>query len=401
VRKDIRTCRGGVYDLKALREIISLWLFITPLFILGIDSPICLCHNNVAGNVTGNVIHREDCSMKVRKHAIRIQDVAQAAGVSVSTVSRVLNGKVDVAQDTQDRIEAVIERLGYTSSLAARSMRGQKTNMVGLIMPDVAFPYAVEIMKGVNRAIAESELDLLVYTTGDIRKHGTALHEQQYVSLLNNSITDGVVIVAPAAADFVSNAPIVSIDPVAINPNYASVHATNYQGALDAMHYLLGLGHTRIGFISGRAELESSNRRLKGYRNALEQAGLSIDEDLIAVGDYTTETAVLCTRELLALQDPPTAIFASNDQSALGIYQVARELGLRIPQDLSVVGFDNIPEAGFADLTTIDQFIGEMGYIATKMLIDLINDVPLTEKIHQVQTKLIVRNSCKRLEKTE
>jgi LacI family transcriptional regulator len=339
--------------------------------------------------------------MRHAKQPVKIQDVAKAAGVSVSTVSRVLNGKVDVAQETQERIEQVIQQLGYTSSLAARSMRGQKTNLIGLIMPDIAFPYAIEIMKGVNRAIAESEYDLLVYTTGDIRKHGTALHEQHYVSLLNNSITDGLVIVAPAAADFVSNASIVSIDPVAINPNYPSVHATNYQGALDAMQYLIGFGHTRIGFISGRTELESSIRRLKGYRNALEQAALPIDEALITAGDYTTETAVRCARELLALENPPTAIFASNDQSAMGVFQVARELGLRIPDDLSVVGFDNIPEAGFIDLTTVDQFISEMGYIATKMLIDLVDGIPLTEKIHQVQTKLVLRGSCKHLEKTK
>ncbi len=339
--------------------------------------------------------------MRVKRHAIRIQDVAKAAGVSVSTVSRVLNGKVDVAQETQDRIEGVIEQLGYTSSLAARSMRGQKTNLIGLIMPDIAFPYAIEVMKGVNRAIAESEHDLLVYTTGDIRKHGTALHEQQYVSLLNNSITDGVVIVAPAAADFISNAPIVSIDPVAINPNYPSVHATNYQGALEAMQYLIRLGHRRIGFISGRAELESSIRRLKGYRHACEQAALPIDEALIVAGDYTTETGIRCTRELLALDNPPTAIFASNDQSALGVFQVARELGLRIPEDLSLVGFDNIPDAAYLNLTTVDQFIGEMGYIATKMLIDLIGGVTLAEKTHQVQTELIVRGSCQALEKTK
>ena len=338
--------------------------------------------------------------MRVKRHAVRIQDVAKAAGVSVSTVSRVLNGKVDVAEDTQNRIEEVIEHLGYTSSLAARSMRGQKTNLVGLIMPDIAFPYAIEVMKGVNRAIAHSEYDLLVYTTGDVRKYGTALHEQQYVSLLNNSITDGLVIVAPAAADFVSTAPIVSIDPLAINPSYPSVHATNYQGALDAMQYLIGLGHKRIGFISGRAELESSIRRMKGYRNALKLAGLPVDEALIVAGDYTTETAMQCARELLGLKNPPTAIFASNDQSAMGVFQVAREAGLRIPDDLSVVGFDNIPEAGFIDLTTVDQFLGEMGYIATKMLIDLINGVPLTEKIHQVKTELVLRNSCKDLGKT-
>ncbi len=236
--------------------------------------------------------------MQKKKRTVTIQDVAKTAGVSVSTVSRVLNGKVDVASDTQERILSVIDDLGYTTNLAARSMRSQKKNLVGLIMPDIAYPFAIEVMKGVNRAIAESEFDLLVYTTGDVRKSGRASHEQKYVSLLTNSISDGVIIVAPVAGEFNMDAPIVSIDPLASNPNYPAVHATNYQGAMDAMEYLLGLGHRRIGYISGRAELESSNRRLKGYRDALEKAGIPIDEKLIASGDYTTETGVSGAREL-------------------------------------------------------------------------------------------------------
>jgi len=358
-----------------------------------VDTCIIPCNNIVAGNVTGNDIIAV-IPMRIKRHAVRIQDVAKEAGVSVSTVSRVINGKTDVAEDTQLRIQEVIDKLGFTSNLAARSMRGQKTNLVGLILPDIAYPFAFEVMKGVNRAIAESEYDLLVYTTGDVRKRGTALHEQQYVSLMNNSITDGVIIVAPAAADFLTSAPIVSIDPLAVNPNYPLVHATNYQGALDAMNYLIGLGHKRIGFIGGRVELESATRRLKGYRDALKFAGIPVDNALITAGDYTTETGSQCARSLLLLDNPPTAIFASNDQSALGVYQTAREMKLRIPDDLSVVGFDNIPDAAFNDLTTVDQFITEMGYIATKMLIDLINSVILTEKIHKVQTKLVVRGSC-------
>ena len=205
-------------------------------------------------------------------------------------------------------------------------------------MPDIAYPFAIEVMKGVNRAIAESEFDLLVYTTGDVRKSESASHEQKYVSLLNNSITDGVIIVAPIASEFSSNAPIVSIDPLISNPTYPTVHATNYQGAVEAMEYLLGLGHKRIGFISGRAELESSNRRLKGYRDALENAGIAVDEGLIASGDYTTETGAICTKKLLSLDEPPTAIFASNDQTAMGVFQTAQEMGLRIPEELSVVG---------------------------------------------------------------
>jgi len=335
--------------------------------------------------------------MRTKKRTVTIQDVAKAAGVSVSTVSRVLNGKVDVASETQDRILSVIDDLGYTTNLAARSMRSQKKNLVGLIMPDIAYPFAIEVMKGVNRAIAESEFDLLVYTTGDVRKSGRASHEQKYVSLLTNSISDGVIIVAPVAGEFNIDAPIVSIDPLASNPNYPAVHATNYQGALDAMGYLLKLGHTRIGYIGGRVELESSNRRMMGYREGLEKAGIAMDEALIASGDYTTETGIACARNLLALDNPPTAIFASNDQMAIGVYQVVEEMGLRIPDDLSVVGFDNIPESKYMGLTTVDQFISEMGYVATQMLIKIINGVQLEDRIYRMQTRLVVRNSCREI----
>jgi LacI family transcriptional regulator len=299
-----------------------------------------------------------------------------------------------VASETQERIRSIIDDLGYTTNLAARSMRSFKKNMVGLIMPDIAYPFAIEVMKGVNRAIAESEFDLLVYTTGDVRKSGRASHEQKYVSLLNNSITDGVIIVAPVTGEFSTDAPIVSIDPLMSNPSYASVHATNCQGAMAAMNYLLKLGHRRIGFISGRAELESSARRLKGYRDALKNAGIAIDEQLIASGDYTTETGIKGARQLLSLEDPPSAIFAANDQMAMGVYQVAQEMGRRIPEDLSVVGFDNIMESKYMGLTTVDQFISEMGFVATQMLIKLINGEPLEPQTYKMQTQLVIRTSC-------
>jgi len=337
--------------------------------------------------------------MAKKKSAVTIHDVAREAGVSVSTVSRVLNGKVDVAKETQDHILEVIDTLGYTTNLAARSMRSQKKNLIGLIMPDIAYPFAIEVMKGVNKAIAESEFDLLVYTTGDVRKSGRAFAEQKYVSLLANSISDGVIIVAPVTAEFKSDAIIVSIDPTMSHPNYPSVHATNYQGSVDAMEYLLSLGHRRIGYISGRAELESSNRRLLGYRDSLRNAGIAIDENLIASGDYTTETGYSCGKKLLEMPDRPTAIFASNDQMAMGVYQIAEEKGLHIPEDFSLIGFDNISESKYLGLTTVDQFILDQGYIATQMLIKVINGIPLDEQTCRVQTQLIIRNSCTKLQK--
>ncbi len=335
--------------------------------------------------------------MNAKKRSVTIFDVAAKAGVSVSTVSRVLNNKDDVSTETSTRVRNVIDRLGYSSSLAARSMRSRKKNLIGLVVPDIGFPYSIEIMKGINRAIAESTFDLLVYTTGDIRKSGAASHEQHYVSLLNNSMTDGVIIVASAAADFVSDAPIVSVDPHGDDPNYPYVQATNYQGALEAMEYLLHLGHRQIAFITGRPEIESGERRLKGYRDALTNAGIARNDEFVVRGDFTTETGYKCALELLGLESPPTAIFAANDQSAIGVFQAADELGVRIPEDCSVVGFDNITEAKYLGLTTVDQSLEEMGYIAIQMLIKLVDHETLDEQVYKMPTSLVMRSSCQAL----
>ncbi len=334
--------------------------------------------------------------MQPKRSAIKIQDVAREAGVSVSTVSRVLNGKVDVAKDTQDRILTVIDELGYSSSLAARSMRSLRTNVIGLVMPDVEHPFSIEIMKGVNRAITESPFDLLVYTTGNVRKYAAANHERRFVAQLNNSITDGVIIVASANASIFLDKPVVSVDPHTIDPNYPSIYGTNYAGAMEAMEYLLELGHRRIGFIAGRPELESATQRLLGYKDALKKWGVAIDESLIANGDFSMPVSILAAKQILSLLERPSAIFAANDQSAIGVFEAARDMNLLIPEDLSVIGFDNITEANYINLTTVDQFLSEMGSKATRMLIKIINDEPLENRIHQIRTKLIVRGSCQR-----
>jgi LacI family transcriptional regulator len=163
------------------------------------------------------------------------------------------------------------------------------------------------------------------------------------------------------------------------------------------MEYLLQLGHRRIGFINGRPEIASSGRRLKGYQDALLHAGISLDESLIVPGDFSTATGHERALQLLSMLNPPSAIFAANDQSAIGVFQAAEELGLRIPEDLSVIGFDNISDAKYLGLTTIDQFLAEMGYVAIQMLVNLINDQPLDEHVHKMPTKLVVRSSCRAL----
>jgi LacI family transcriptional regulator len=332
--------------------------------------------------------------------SITIQDVAQAAGVSVSTVSRVLNDKDDVAPETYERVQGIIQQLGYTSSLAARSMRSRRTNVIGLIMPDVEDPFSIQVMKGVNRAIIELDYDLIVYTSGSIKKRSTAEREQHYVSLLNGSITDGIIIVTPAATSFSTSAPVVAVDPNNESPDCPSVISTNHAGALAAIEYLIGLGHRRIGFIGGRPDLQSAARRLQGYKNGLQQAGIPLDPALIQVGDYSMETGFICAQKLLNLPESPTAIFAANDQSAFGAIKAAKEAGLHVPKDLSVVGFDNLPEAAYThpELTTVDQFIDKMGYVATKKLIDLIQGKLSDNNVHKILTQLVVRNSCRTIE---
>ena len=282
--------------------------------------------------------------MRRARKSVTILDVAKAAGVSVSTVSRVLNNRFDVALETSQKVQQVIQEMEYTSSLAARGMRSHRTNVIGMVMPDIASLYCVEIMRGVNQVIARLDYDLIIYTNGDVRKYGTADQERRYVALLNGGITDGVIVVTPAATDFSTDAPVVIIDPNNETPAYPAIISTNHEGTLTAMNYLTGLGHRRIGFITGRLDLVSARVRLQGYKDGLAAAGISIEEALIQVGDYTTETAVECTRALLSLENPPTVIFASNDMSAMGVYQAARGMGVRIPEDLSVIGFDNIRE---------------------------------------------------------
>jgi LacI family transcriptional regulator len=169
------------------------------------------------------------------------------------------------------------------------------------------------------------------------------------------------------------------------------------------MNYLTSLGHCRIGYISGRMELVSSIQRLQGYKDGLTAAGIAFDKELIEIGDYMTETAVVCARKLLSLPDRPTAIFAANDMSAMGVYQAAREFGLQIPGDLSVMGFDNLREAACLTppLTTVDQFIEKMGSMATEMLVKLVEGehlpTSLTEEsnLYKIPAQLVIRDSCR------
>ncbi|HQE93007.1 MAG TPA: LacI family DNA-binding transcriptional regulator [Anaerolineae bacterium] len=331
-----------------------------------------------------------------RKLSLTIRDVAEACGVSVSTVSRVLNDKDDVSAETYEKVRRVIAELGYTSSLAATGMRSRRTNVIGVLVVDLGDPFSLELFKGIGRAIHGTEYDLIVYSSGRIAADTQPGWERRHLSRLDGSITDGVLVVTPTTNDLTSISPLVTIDPHE-NNLFPAVISTNREGAMMAMEYLIGLGHRRIGYITGRQGLVSSNRRQQGYVDALQQAGLPVEPELIQAGDYTRETGFRCAQRLFALSNPPTAIFAANDQSALGVIDAAGEAGLRVPDDLSVVGFDNISQASCSlpALTTVDQSVSEMGYVATIMLIMLMRGETLDEPFRKVPVQLIIRDSCR------
>jgi LacI family transcriptional regulator len=275
-------------------------------------------------------------------------------------------------------------------------MRSRTTNVIGLVMPDVADAFNLEIIRGVGSTISYSGYDLLVYTSGSPGLNKPASWEQEHVALLSSGLTDGCIVVTPVAPTFPDSARIVVVDPNGNGASVPSVIATNRVGAMDVMRYLIGLGHRRIGFITGRYDTQSAGRRFQGYQDSLAEAAIPYDPELVQTGDYTRERGQAAARLLLDRPDRPTAIFAANDRSALGVIDTARQLGLRVPQDLSVVGFDNVSESmhGTPTITTVDQSIHEMGALAAKLLIGILQGEAPENTLHKIPTRLLIRESC-------
>ena len=334
--------------------------------------------------------------MNQPKANVTIRDVASAAGVSVTTVSRVLNARKDVSPETAAVVRRVIEEMGYASNMAARSLRSRTTGVVGLIVHDLGHPFTSLVIRGVNQVTAQ-EYDLLAYASSRRTTQALANWEQQLVAQLNGSVTDGIIVVTPNAATYRTSFPVVAVDPHQASTDFPAVIATNYQGVLDAMAYLMSLGHRRIGFIGGRPDLQSAHQRLEGYYHALAHDGIASDPDLVVTGDFTRATGMECAHRLLSLTDRPTAMMAASDETAFGVYDAAAAHRLCIPADLSVVGFDNITESSLMNppLTTVDQSVEAMGALAAEIVLKLIHGQPWESLLNKVPTRLIVRQSCR------
>jgi LacI family transcriptional regulator len=327
---------------------------------------------------------------------VTITGVAAAAGVSVATVSKVINNRYGVADETAARVRAVIERLGYESSLVAQSLRSRRTNVIGILLWDFE-PFGTELLKGVAQAVRGSGYELVVYSGGGL---GRTMHgwERRYVSRISG-LTDGAILVTPTVIDLPFGSPVVAVDPQPGPSRMPAIDSDNLTGARLATEHLLGLGHRRIGFLGGRSDLESARLRERGFRDAMAAAGVPVDPDMVRVGNYQMDDADPAARLMLGHPDPPTAVFAANDTMAIATTRVAASLGRRVPDDISVVGFDNIPESALSQppLTTVEQPIQRMGYEAVRMLIALIAGQPVDHPHLTLPTRLVVRQSSRPL----
>ena len=302
-----------------------------------------------------------------------IREVAESAGVSYATVSHVINNTRLVSPETRERVLAAMDALNYRPNALARSLRQGKTNTIGLVLPDSANPFFAEISRTIeDEAFKKGYSVFLCNTELDTQR------ELFYVDVLSKKQVDGIIFVAAGdqadSLDFLirRSMPLVMIDRNVPNVKSDAVLTDHQLGGYLATCHLLELGHTRIACIAGPSTITPSAERIIGYRKALEEAGLSYQEELILRGDYHAQSGMELTHLILKMNPRPTAIFALNDLMALGALRAAAEDGYSVPKDLAVVGYDDLEIAHFTNppLTTIAQPKKEIGVQAVKLLVD-------------------------------
>jgi LacI family transcriptional regulator len=333
---------------------------------------------------------------KLLASKVTIVEVAKKAQVSLGTVSRVINNDVHVAPETRERVSAVMQEMQYVANRQARGLKGMKTNVIGVLVPDLATSYIGGIMHGIDAELALHKFELMLFT-----HHRIAVKEASYVANMVQGMVDGLLLVLPRnIADYTDtltrqNFPFVVIDHQGSGDPCPSVGATNWQGGYNATEYLIKQGHKRIGFITGSMDLGCSQDRLKGYRSALRTHHIPEMPELVYEGDFNQPDGYAGASAFLELPIPPTAIFASNDVMAMGVMDAVRNRNLRIPDDVSVVGFDNIPQSAMINpsLTTVQQPLEQMGRVATQMLLGVLKNPQKDVNRIELPTELIIRSS--------
>lgn len=333
---------------------------------------------------------------------VTIRQVAELAGVSIATVSRVLNGREDVAEETRRSVERIAREHGYRTRRAPAASRAPAagvggTGLVGVTMPFAHPAYFAAILSGAAEALQERDLRAVLCPTR--HEHD---RELSHLERLLHGATDGALLVLPEESPDElqlltgQGFPFVVVDPLhEPGPGVPVVSAANASGANQATAHLLELGHRRIGVVTGPHEGVATRGRLQGHRAALAAAGIMPDPQLEVEGDFRIQGGLRGANRLLSLPDPPTAIFAFDDDMAIGVLQAARARGLRPPEDLAVVGFNDTldAEVTFPALTTVRQPLAELGRMAVSLLTRLLRDQWLEPLRVELATRLVVRAS--------
>ena len=327
---------------------------------------------------------------------LNIRQIADLAGVSIATVSRVLNGRGDVSEETRELVSRVIRENGYTANRSARGLSAGRTGLVGVLVPLVFPAYFSGILAGAAEALSERDFQIVLSPTG-------GEHERE-VSIVDrlHGLTDGALIILPEESSeelerlLDSGFRFVVLDPLMpLEERIPSVSAAHTSGADQAMKHLLDLGHRRVGQITGPRGWVATEDRRRGYRAALAAAGILPDPTLEQEAEPEIDPGRAAAEQLLDLPERPTAIFAFNDNIAIGAIQAARARGIRVPEELSIVGFDDIEHAPIVTpaLTTVRQPLAEMGRTAVSLLMRLLEGQRF-ETLHvELATRLVVRDS--------
>jgi len=329
--------------------------------------------------------------------AITIREVAQRAGVSVATVSRVFNSTAPVSKATRRRVFEAASALRYVPNLAARSLITRRTHTLGIVIPDLHGEFFSEIMRGVDQVANQHGYHLLVSNSHSDRRAAEAATRNM------RGRVDGLIVMAPEmdgeflAATVPDHIPVIMINSSADMTGRDSLRIDNFTGAYEMVEHLIAHGHTRIALLCGSHSNNDARERARGYRSALTAAGLEVQPQLMIAGDFTEAAGFSGALKLLELAAPPTAVFAANDSMAIGALSALRSRGLRVPDDVAVAGFDDIPIAGYLTptLTSVRVRISELGARACEQLLHAIQHENQHEPINMViPTELVPRRSC-------
>jgi LacI family transcriptional regulator len=326
-----------------------------------------------------------------------IRDVAKLAGVAPITVSRVINNQGYISDDTRTRVEAAIAELHYIPNTLSRSLRSKKTDMIALIVSDITNPFWTTVTRGVEDACSEHQLNVVLCNTDEKPEK-----LNQYVNLLLQKQTDGFILVPTRDAmpairrTQKQGVPLVVLDRVLPDVRVDVVRSDSEGGAYQLTRYLLELGHRRIAMLSGQVEISTGEHRIAGYKRALQEFNLPVDETLIHHGEYKSESGYVRTLHVMQHVNPrPTALFAGNNFIAVGVIRALSELGLRVPDDVSLVSFDDLPTLFKPFLTVVAQTPYDLGYQAAQLLFERISepdDVEPREIVLPVE--MFIRESC-------